>query len=90
MASSTGRRDRVAAGEGMQRLPCPEDPVLLLQGDKLDADYIQRCLGQLSPMQESCLVQLRRWLQETHRGKVGAGRTSSHPGQPGGDPEEFM
>ncbi|XP_069762631.1 SEC14-like protein 5 [Narcine bancroftii] len=37
---------------------------------KLDADYIERCLGQLSPMQESCLIQLRQWLQDTHKGKV--------------------
>jgi hypothetical protein len=46
---------------------------LLPQGDKLDADYIERCLGHLTPMQESCLVQLRHWLQETHKGKVSAG-----------------
>ncbi|XP_076696722.2 SEC14-like protein 5 isoform X1 [Callospermophilus lateralis] len=63
-------RERAATGRGMQCLLCPEDPVLLLQGDKLDADYIQRCLGQLTPMQESCLIQLRHWLQETHRGKI--------------------
>ncbi|KAL2086412.1 hypothetical protein ACEWY4_017471 [Coilia grayii] len=37
--------------------------------DKLDADYIERYLGQLTPMQESCLIQLRAWLQETHKGK---------------------
>ncbi|XP_010642438.1 SEC14-like protein 5 [Fukomys damarensis] len=39
-------------------------------GDKLDADYIERCLGRLTPMQESCLIQLRHWLQETHTGKI--------------------
>ncbi|XP_036885799.1 SEC14-like protein 5 isoform X2 [Sturnira hondurensis] len=39
-------------------------------GDKLDADYIERCLGHLTPMQESCLIQLRHWLQETHKGKI--------------------
>ncbi|XP_024409219.2 SEC14-like protein 5 [Desmodus rotundus] len=39
-------------------------------GDKLDVDYIERCLGHLTPMQESCLIQLRRWLQETHKGKI--------------------
>ncbi|XP_051789575.1 SEC14-like protein 5 isoform X2 [Erpetoichthys calabaricus] len=38
--------------------------------DKLDADYIERYLGQLTPMQESCLIQLRQWLQETHKGKI--------------------
>ncbi|KAL4685703.1 hypothetical protein H8959_001300 [Pygathrix nigripes] len=40
-----------------------------MDGDKLDADYIERCLGHLTPMQESCLIQLRHWLQETHKGK---------------------
>uniref|UniRef100_A0A670YGX1 SEC14 like lipid binding 5 n=1 Tax=Pseudonaja textilis TaxID=8673 RepID=A0A670YGX1_PSETE len=39
-------------------------------GDKLDADYIERYLGQLSPMQESCLIRLRQWLQEMQKGKV--------------------
>ncbi|XP_004604196.2 SEC14-like protein 5 [Sorex araneus] len=37
---------------------------------KLDAEYIARCLGPLTPLQESCLIQLRLWLQETHRGKI--------------------
>ena len=37
---------------------------------KLEAEYIQRCLGHLTPVQESQLVQLRQWLQETHKGKV--------------------
>ncbi|XP_029102899.1 SEC14-like protein 5 isoform X1 [Scleropages formosus] len=41
--------------------------------DKLDADYIERYLGQLTPMQESCLIRLRQWLQETHKGKSEAG-----------------
>ncbi|XP_049760355.1 SEC14-like protein 5 [Elephas maximus indicus] len=41
-----------------------------VDGDKLDSDYIERCLGQLTPMQESCLIQLRDWLQETHKGKI--------------------
>nr|XP_056722465.1 SEC14-like protein 5 [Euleptes europaea] len=38
--------------------------------DKLDADYIERYLGQLTPMQESCLIRLRQWLQEMHKGKI--------------------
>lgn len=38
--------------------------------DKLDADYISRYLGKLTPFQESCLIRLRQWLQETHKGKV--------------------
>ncbi|KAK2097487.1 hypothetical protein P7K49_022938 [Saguinus oedipus] len=48
-------------------------PTLEVVGDKLDADYIERCLGHLTPMQASCLIQLRHWLQETHKGKVGTG-----------------
>lgn len=39
-------------------------------GDKLEAEYIQRYLGQLTPMQESTLIHLRQWLQETHKGKI--------------------
>uniref|UniRef100_A0A3Q2Z1D4 SEC14 like lipid binding 1 n=1 Tax=Hippocampus comes TaxID=109280 RepID=A0A3Q2Z1D4_HIPCM len=38
--------------------------------NKLDADYIKRYLGDLTPMQESCLIRLRKWLQETHKGKI--------------------
>eukprot|EP00061_Rhincodon_typus_P018057 g47061.t1 len=48
---------------GQETLPTTSD------ADKLDADYIERYLGQLTPMQESCLIQLRQWLQETHKGK---------------------
>ncbi|XP_029015489.1 SEC14-like protein 1 isoform X2 [Betta splendens] len=38
--------------------------------DKLDADYIRRYLGDFTPLQESCLIRLRQWLQETHKGKI--------------------
>ena len=38
--------------------------------NKLEAEYIERYLGKLSVYQESKLVQLRKWLQETHKGKV--------------------
>ncbi|KAK3604295.1 hypothetical protein CHS0354_011367 [Potamilus streckersoni] len=37
---------------------------------KLEDDYIERYLGKLTPVQESRLVQLRQWLQETHKGKI--------------------
>ncbi|MED6242873.1 hypothetical protein ATANTOWER_011083 [Ataeniobius toweri] len=43
-------------------MACPAD-------DKLDADYIRRYLGDLTPLQESCLIRLRQCLQETHKGK---------------------
>lgn len=38
--------------------------------DKLDADYIRRYLGDLTPLQESCLIRLRQWLQENNKGKI--------------------
>ncbi|XP_063082498.1 SEC14-like protein 5 isoform X3 [Cavia porcellus] len=50
--------------------PSPGPEGVSTEGDKLDADYIERCLGHLTPMQESCLIQLRHWLQETHKGKI--------------------
>ncbi|XP_071975909.1 SEC14-like protein 5 isoform X2 [Engystomops pustulosus] len=39
-------------------------------GDKLEAEYIERYLGHLTPLQESALIHLRQWLQETHKGKI--------------------
>uniref|UniRef100_A0A8D0GJ62 SEC14 like lipid binding 5 n=1 Tax=Sphenodon punctatus TaxID=8508 RepID=A0A8D0GJ62_SPHPU len=48
----------------------PSYHFLFSLADKLDADYIERYLGQLTPMQESCLIRLRQWLQETHKGKI--------------------
>ncbi|XP_023369589.1 SEC14-like protein 5 [Otolemur garnettii] len=50
--------------------PGPAPETVSTDGDKLDSDYIERCLGHLTPMQESCLIQLRHWLQETHKGKI--------------------
>ncbi|XP_051754058.1 SEC14-like protein 1 isoform X1 [Ctenopharyngodon idella] len=46
------------------------DTLVASPDDKLDADYIKRYLGDLTPLQESCLIRLRRWLQETHKGKI--------------------
>ncbi|KAL6477109.1 hypothetical protein MHYP_G00156080 [Metynnis hypsauchen] len=51
----------------------PSDPAEVLSRspeDKLDADYIRHYLGELSPLQESCFIRLRQWLQETHKGKL--------------------
>jgi len=36
----------------------------------IDDEYIRRYIGQLDPFEESCLVQLRKWVAETHKGKV--------------------
>jgi hypothetical protein len=37
---------------------------------QLDTDYIQRYLGELSLLQESRLVQLRKWVADLQKGKV--------------------
>lgn len=37
---------------------------------QLDTDYIQRYLGELTVMQESRLVQLRKWVSDLQKGKV--------------------
>ncbi|KAJ2938004.1 hypothetical protein O0L34_g14458 [Tuta absoluta] len=36
----------------------------------LDSEYIQRYLGELTPMQESRLLQLRKWIADLQKGKV--------------------
>lgn len=67
--------DAAAAMEGLsgESLSSPgtaSEPVVGTPDDKLDADYIKRYLGDLTPLQESCLIRLRQWLQETHKGKI--------------------
>ncbi|XP_078690723.1 SEC14-like protein 1 isoform X3 [Branchiostoma floridae x Branchiostoma belcheri] len=49
----------------------PELPpdVRISSEDKLDADYIERFLGHLTPIQESYLIQLRKWIAESHKGQ---------------------
>ncbi|XP_067128421.1 SEC14-like protein 1 isoform X1 [Centruroides vittatus] len=42
---------------------------------KLESEYIERCLGELTPFQESCLVQLKKWMAEAHQGKVPSDQT---------------
>lgn len=37
---------------------------------KLESEYIERCLGALTPYQESCLVMLQKWIANAHQGKV--------------------
>ncbi|XP_046523429.1 SEC14-like protein 5 isoform X1 [Equus quagga] len=55
---------------GPSNPPTPAPETVGLDGDKLDVDYIERRLGHLTPVQESCLIQLRQWLQENHKGKI--------------------
>ncbi|XP_040047087.2 SEC14-like protein 1 [Gasterosteus aculeatus] len=61
-AAEAGQDGKEAAG--------PSEPAAGSPDDKLDADYIRRYLGDLTPLQESCLIRLRQWLQETHKGKI--------------------
>lgn len=37
---------------------------------KIESEYIKRYLGELTPFQESCLVQLKKWMADAHQGKV--------------------
>ncbi|KAL8558408.1 hypothetical protein ACOMHN_064755 [Nucella lapillus] len=48
----------------------PGVPDALDNPSKLDEDYIARFLGQLTPVEESRLVQLRQWLCHTHKEKI--------------------
>ncbi|XP_049811451.1 protein real-time isoform X1 [Schistocerca nitens] len=51
----------------------PSPPMLSPSAEsqfELDTDYIQRYLGELSLIQESSLVQLRKWVADLQKGKV--------------------
>uniref|UniRef100_A0A8D0VI57 SEC14 like lipid binding 1 n=1 Tax=Sus scrofa TaxID=9823 RepID=A0A8D0VI57_PIG len=74
-ASSAGVDAEPALKDGLSGEPLSNpsgapEPVAGPPDDKLDADYIKRYLGDLTPLQESCLIRLRQWLQETHKGKI--------------------
>jgi hypothetical protein len=61
----------IASGGG-QRVPAIRCDSFSEDDDKfrLDADYIQRYLGELSPLEESQLIQLRTWVAHLQKGKV--------------------
>ncbi|KAF4080276.1 hypothetical protein AMELA_G00168590 [Ameiurus melas] len=63
-------KDAVACKESSSPVGSAIEPLAATPDDKLDADYINRYLGDLTPLQESCLIRLRSWLQETHKGKI--------------------
>jgi len=42
---------------------------------KLESEYIARCVGKLTPLQESSLVQLKKWMADAHQGKVPTDQT---------------
>uniref|UniRef100_A0A8C8GRF6 SEC14-like 1 n=1 Tax=Oncorhynchus tshawytscha TaxID=74940 RepID=A0A8C8GRF6_ONCTS len=71
--SSSVTTKPVCATPKLLQLELPVTPMENQTGtpdDKLDADYIKRYLGDLTPLQESCLIRLRQWLQESHKGKI--------------------
>ncbi|XP_056263358.1 SEC14-like protein 1 isoform X4 [Pseudoliparis swirei] len=70
---STARAIPVSAAKPGLDSKDPSCPAELAAGspdEKLDAEYIRRYLGDLTPLQESCLIRLRQCLQETHKGKI--------------------
>ncbi|KAG8565594.1 hypothetical protein GDO81_012912 [Engystomops pustulosus] len=62
--------DGNSSRDGPPTSSSPPEALSSTPDDKLDADYIKRYLGDLTPLQESCLIRLRQWLQETHKGKI--------------------
>ncbi|XP_028830707.1 SEC14-like protein 1 isoform X2 [Denticeps clupeoides] len=69
-APTDGANDSYACKEGSSPPSSLNEAGASTPDDKLDADYIKRYLGDLTPLQESCLIRLRCWLQETHKGKI--------------------
>ncbi|RVE45760.1 hypothetical protein evm_009608 [Chilo suppressalis] len=50
--------------------------VVIIQNQyTLDSEYIKRNLGELTPMQESRLLQLRKWIADLQKGKVPSDKT---------------
>uniref|UniRef100_A0A8C8GRN2 SEC14 like lipid binding 1 n=1 Tax=Oncorhynchus tshawytscha TaxID=74940 RepID=A0A8C8GRN2_ONCTS len=72
--SSSVTTKPVCATPKLLHLELPVTPAVSIpvstDANKLDADYIKRYLGDLTPLQESCLIRLRQWLQESHKGKI--------------------
>ncbi|XP_042218419.1 SEC14-like protein 1 isoform X2 [Homarus americanus] len=80
-SEETERRDRTSStpstgstelhlGASATHLPSMDKVNLNEDNNKLDADYIKRCLGDLTPLQESRLIQLKKWVGELQKGKV--------------------
>ncbi|XP_028674882.1 SEC14-like protein 1 [Erpetoichthys calabaricus] len=66
----TSSKDSHASKDSQSLSGSPTEQMVGTPDDKLDADYIKRYLGDLTPLQESCLIRLRQWLQEMHKGKI--------------------
>ncbi|KAK7085916.1 hypothetical protein SK128_015886, partial [Halocaridina rubra] len=66
---STGSAE-LLLGASASHLPNMDKLNINDDNNKLDADYIKRCLGDLTPLQESRLIQLKKWVGELQKGKV--------------------
>ncbi|KAK8401214.1 hypothetical protein O3P69_002767 [Scylla paramamosain] len=66
---STGSRE-LQLGASATNILSMDAVTLNDENNKLDADYIKRCLGDLTPLQESRLIQLKKWVAELQKGKV--------------------
>jgi len=67
-------RQRSGSSSGREKIPVIRcDSFTDLEGDdkyRLDADYIQRYIGELSLIEESQLIQLRTWLGHLQKGNM--------------------
>ncbi|KAJ8722336.1 hypothetical protein PYW08_004738 [Mythimna loreyi] len=65
---------RAVSGEPISPCLSVQDSVSLRKQSSadqtLDSDYIKRYLGELTPTQESRLLQLRKWINDLQKGKV--------------------
>ncbi|KAF8778329.1 SEC14-like protein 1 like protein [Argiope bruennichi] len=73
---SSSRNNSLTPGhsEGTSHLS-PEAHQTAEANFKIESEYIKRCLGELTPFQESCLVQLKKWMADAHQGKVPSDQT---------------
>lgn len=62
--------DRWSSTGGTAELECRKDDDLDTSEQRLNADYIKTCLGELEPLQESRLLQMRKKLEDQNLDKV--------------------
>ncbi|KAK3853444.1 hypothetical protein Pcinc_040009, partial [Petrolisthes cinctipes] len=67
---STGESQEMQLGASAYNILAVEKVNLSDENNKVEAEYIKRCLGDLTPLQESRLIQLKKWVAELQKGKV--------------------
>jgi len=87
MSSSPPKASGIAAttaanfsslSDELEKFQIDENSQEKLPVGNIDDEYIRRYVGQLDPFEESCLVQLRKWVAETHKGKVWNKQKNNH------------